>query len=67
MTLKLFDRVRVTTDRYAADGARLGDVGYIVEVYDDGAFEVEISATDGSTVAIFAAQPDEVEAAPERD
>jgi hypothetical protein len=65
MTLGRFDRVRLTSDRYAADGARRGDVGYIVEVYEDGAFEIEISASDGTTVALFAAQPDEVEPAPE--
>jgi hypothetical protein len=65
MTLELFDRVRLTTDRYAADGARRGDIGYIVELYDDGAYEIEISDSDGTTVALFAAQPDEVEPAPE--
>lgn len=60
-----YDRVRLTTDRYAADGARRGDIGYIIEIYDDGALEIEISAPDGSTVALFAAQPDEVEVIPE--
>lgn len=61
----LFDRVRLTTDRYLAEGAGRGDIGYIIEVYEDGALEIEISAADGSTVALFAARPDEVEILPE--
>jgi hypothetical protein len=34
-------------------------------VYDDGAYETEIVDTDGTTVALFAAQANEIEPAPE--
>jgi hypothetical protein len=61
--IELFDRVRLITDRYEADGAKRGDIGYVVEIYDDGAYEIEISADDGTTIALFAAQPHEVEPA----
>ncbi|WP_214402031.1 DUF4926 domain-containing protein [Pseudonocardia lacus] len=63
--IRLLDTVRLTTDRYATDGARRGDIGCVVEIYDDGAFEIEFSDDDGVAPALFAAQPDEVEPAPQ--
>ena len=35
------------------------------EIYEDGALEIEVSGADGGTVAIFVAQPYEVEPDPE--
>jgi hypothetical protein len=43
-----YSRVRFLTDAFAPEGASLGCIGYIVEVYDD-AYEVEVSREDGST------------------
>ena len=63
----LFDRVRLKTDRYAAEGATLGALGYVIEIHPDGALEIEISASDGTTTALFVAQRDDVELAPERE
>ncbi len=58
MTLPLFARVRLVTDAHEADGAPLGTVGSIVEVYGDGAaYEIEVSDADGLTLALFAAEP----------
>ena len=52
-----FDRVEITTDRFAAEGAPRGTVGYVVERWYDGALEVEVMRSDGSTAAQFVAQP----------
>lgn len=51
-TIKLFDRIVLTAD--LPDGSfKTGDVGTVVELYNDGeAFEVEFFALDGSTLAV---------------
>ena len=54
----LYERVRFITDRHAAVGAALGSVGYIVEVYAS-AYEVEVSAADGSTLFSLGAVADD--------
>lgn len=48
--LQNYTRVRLLTDKYAAEGAQQGALGYIIEVYDD-AYEVEFSRADGVTYA----------------
>jgi hypothetical protein len=59
-----YDRVRLITDRFRGDGAPLGSVGYIIEAYPDGSFEVEVSdPSSGVTRALVVAKPDEVEQA----
>jgi hypothetical protein len=52
--------VRLLTDRYHDAGVARGSVGTIVDVYDD-AYEVEFSREDGTTIAWFAVERDEVE------
>jgi hypothetical protein len=47
-----YSRVRLTTDKYAKDGALLGALGYVIEVYEDGNYEVEFSdPATGMTLA----------------
>jgi hypothetical protein len=50
--LPLLDLVRLTTDRYADRGVDKGAIGTIVLLHD-GAYEVEFSRTDGTTIAWF--------------
>jgi Domain of unknown function (DUF4926) len=47
MTLKVFSRVEFVGQRH--DELSTGDVGYIIEDYGDGNYEVEFSSPDGST------------------
>jgi hypothetical protein len=62
----LYQRVRIVTDRFAAERAPRGSVGYVIECYQDGAYEVEVSNPDtGETVAQFVANTADLEAAPE--
>ena len=51
---KLYQLVKMKNDRYAADGIRAGDVGTVLEIYDDIACEVEFSHPDGTTYALQA-------------
>jgi hypothetical protein len=63
---QLYDRVRVVSDRFADENAPVGTLGYIIEEYDDGAYEVEVSnPATGETIAQFAARPDDLQPAPE--
>lgn len=55
-----YAQVRLVTDRYAAEGANAGDIGYIIEVYPD-AYEVEFSDAQGVTYAQIVVRPNEIE------
>jgi hypothetical protein len=61
-----YQRVRIVTDRFAAERAPRGSVGYIIECYQDEAYEVEVSNPDtGETITQFVANAADLEAAPE--
>jgi hypothetical protein len=64
MPLPEFSPVRLTTDRYSSKGVGRGAIGFILDVYDDG-YEVEFSRLDGTTIAWFAVEPQDIEPAPE--
>ena len=57
----LFQCVRLLTDRYAARGVKKGDIGVILEVYDESHFEIEFSDARGRTIAFFAVTAGELE------
>lgn len=54
--LENYTRVRLETDSYKAEGASRGDLGYIIEVYPGGHYEVEFSRPDGTTFAQITAK-----------
>jgi hypothetical protein len=60
MTLKPYSLVQLVTDHYQARGVSIGAVGTILEVYDNGDYEVEFSQHNGTTVAWFAVSQSEV-------
>ena len=60
MALEPYTTVRLLTNRYQDRNVSAGDIGVILEVYDDEAYEVEFSGKDGTTIAWFAVQQDEV-------
>ncbi len=53
MTFELLGVVCATTD-FPVFGIKVGDVGTVVEVYDDGEYEVEFCSEKGETLAVFA-------------
>jgi hypothetical protein len=61
MALANYSRVRLLTDRHQDEGVTIGAVGYIIEVYNDSAYEVEFSDDQGTTLAQLVLQPDEIE------
>jgi hypothetical protein len=60
MPLKPYSQVELVTDHYQGRGVPLGAIGTILEVYDDGDYEVEFSHSDGTTIAWFAVSQNEV-------
>ena len=58
-----YSRVRLQTEKYQSFGARLFDVGYIIEVYPDGDYEVEFSDSNGLTTAQIVAKEEDLQLA----
>lgn len=53
MKYQMFDMVRALVD-VPSFSIKTGDVGAIVEIYDDGELEVEFCSEKGETLAMFA-------------
>jgi len=49
MIIPIYSRVRFFGMERLREGLRVGDIGYIIEDYGDGNYEVEFSNTDGTT------------------
>ncbi len=60
MPLEPYSLVELLTDRYQERGVSVGAIGTILEVYEEGAYEVEFSRQDGTTIAWFAVLQTEV-------
>jgi len=62
--MRQYDRVRLCNNLYIEEGLFKGDVGYILEVYNDGKFEVEFSKRDtGETIALIVVDENDIELA----
>lgn len=55
-----YSRVRLISDKYQDDGASVGAVGYVVEVFENGDYEVEFSKLDGTTYAQITAHREDL-------
>lgn len=63
MALPQYSRVMLTTDRFGYEGDPRGSVGYILEAYVDGDYEVEASDPKGITIAQVVAREEDLELA----
>jgi len=61
--LNYYSRIRLTTPHYESEGVPLGSIGYLIETYSDGAYEVEFSAPDGTTIAQLVLNDSEIQLA----
>jgi hypothetical protein len=61
MTLEQYTVVQLLTNRYQDRGVKAEAIGVILDVYGDEAYEVEFSREDGTTIAWFAVQQNEVQ------
>jgi hypothetical protein len=60
-----YSRVRLTTNKYEKEGGRVGMLGYIIETYPDGRYEVEFSDANGVSIAQLVVTEDDVALASE--
>lgn len=56
-----YTRVRLETDRYQAKGVSRGDLGYVIEVFPGGNYEIEFSRPDGTTFAQITAKETDIQ------
>jgi len=63
MELCQFSRVRVMTNRFKKNGIVKGAIGYIIEAYPDGEYEVEVSDKTGTTIGLVVAKDSDLELA----
>lgn len=63
MSFLNYTRVRLLSNKYNSEGVDSGDIGYIIEIYNKDAYEVEFSNHNGITVALIVVHPDEIEVA----
>ena len=63
--LKNYSRVRLQTEKYMSLGVSIFDVGYIIETYPNGDYEVEFSDASGKSTAQIVAAEDELQLAEE--
>ncbi len=61
--LNNYSRIRLISDNYKDEGVPENSIGYIIETYDDGAYEVEFSEPDGTTIALLVLRESELELA----
>lgn len=61
--MKQFQKVRLMTDKYVDEGVKKGDIGVILEVYDENNFEVDFSDRNGITILLYSFSKDELELA----
>ena len=61
MSLPYLSVVRLASDVLRDQGVEPGALGVIVDVYDDGAYEVEFSDQDGITIALCPLGRDDLE------
>lgn len=64
MSLPEFSLIRLTTDRVvASEGVGRDAIGVILDTLEDG-YIVEFSRPDGTTIAWFGVEPEDIEPAP---
>ena len=59
-----YQKVRLCTDKYIDEGVSVGQIGYIIEVYENSHYEVEFSnPKTGVTIALIVVSESEIELA----
>jgi len=61
--LENYSRVRLMSDKFRSQGAAVFEVGYVIEVYPNGDYEVEFSRADGVTTAQIVVREEDLQLA----
>ncbi|HEY8961139.1 MAG TPA: DUF4926 domain-containing protein [Luteolibacter sp.] len=63
--IQLYSRVQLIGDKYKEDGACNDMIGYVIETYGDGKYEVEFSTPQGISLAQLVIDEKDLRLAPE--
>ena len=63
--LPLYTQVRLTTNKYQKEGGTIGMLGFVIESYPDGKYEIEFSDANGITIAQLVASDEDLIAVPQ--
>jgi hypothetical protein len=63
MAFQLYQRVKLITNKFIDLGVGINDCGYIIEIYNDDAFEIEFTKENGETLAMIVASINDIELA----
>jgi hypothetical protein len=61
MHIPIYSRVRLVTDQYKDEGVTKGDIGSVIEIYNETNYEVEFYGEDGADYAQIVVKEDEIE------
>ncbi len=62
--MKQYSRVKLLANKFESEGVNIGDIGYIIEVYDNETYEVEFSdSKTGFTIGQIVANLRDIELA----
>lgn len=56
-----YSTIRLLSDKYISEGAKCGDIGVIIEVYNNGYYEIAFSDDSGIDYAQIVAEENEIE------
>lgn len=56
-----YSRVRLLTNKFTSEGLHQGAIGYIIEIRDEDAYEVEFSDAHGATIAQVVVHESEID------
>jgi hypothetical protein len=62
--LENYSRICLLINRYESENIPKGSIGYIIETYDDGAYEVEFSDSNGITRGLLVLNESDMQLAP---
>ncbi len=60
MKIQNYSEIKLLNDKYIEEGVSKNQIGYVIEVYDDG-YEVEFSDENGNTIALFSVKEEDIE------
>lgn len=60
-----YSRVKLVSNKYEKEGARIGMIGYVIECYDTGEYEVDFSNDKGVKIGQMAVSEQDLVLFPE--
>lgn len=56
--MEKYQKIKMISNNYISEGVKKGDIGYIIEIYNQDYCEVEFSDENGITIALLSMKSD---------